>query len=97
MKRNERKKLVSETLREAITRSGLSDYRIAQGSGVDANAIGRFRRGESTLRGDRIDALADYFGLELVHDPNAVPPEPTPENLARPKLAEMKKSRRKVE
>jgi hypothetical protein len=39
-----------------------------------------------TIRLDKADRLAAYFGLMLVADPQAVPPEPTPANLARPML-----------
>jgi hypothetical protein len=33
-------------------------------------------------------------GQHLVRDPDAVPPEPTPENLARPMLAKRSKKQR---
>jgi hypothetical protein len=37
--------------------------------------------------------LAECLGLRLVPDPDAVPPSPTPENLARPMLAKRKGQR----
>jgi hypothetical protein len=40
-----------------------------------------------SIRLDKADRLAAYLGLRLVPDPDAVPPMPTPENLARPTLA----------
>jgi hypothetical protein len=51
-------------------------------------------RGETSLRLDKADLLAAYLGLRLVADPDAKPPEPTPENLARPMLAKQKKRRK---
>ena len=49
-----------------------------------------------SIRLDKADRLAAYLGLQLVANPKAKPPEPTPENLARPTLAE-KKAKRKAE
>jgi hypothetical protein len=46
-----------------------------------------------SVRLDKADRLAAYLGLHLVPDPDAVPPEPTPENLARPMLAKRKAKR----
>ena len=57
--------------------------------------LGKFLQGEKTLRLDNADKLAALLGLQLVHDPYAIPPEPTPENLARPMLAK-DKTKRKV-
>jgi hypothetical protein len=42
---------------------------------------------------DRADRLAAYLGLRLVPDPDATPPDPTPENLARPTLAKRRAKR----
>jgi transcriptional regulator with XRE-family HTH domain len=77
---------MTEVLRAAIRESGLTDYKIAEATGVLATSIGRFMRGESSLRLDKADKLAAYLGLRLVPDPDAVPPEPTPESRARPTL-----------
>jgi hypothetical protein len=47
-----------------------------------------------SIRLDKADRLAAYLGLRLVSDPDAKPPEPTPENLARPTLAKRTRKRK---
>jgi hypothetical protein len=56
---------MTETLRAAIRDSGLSAYRISQDTGLVVTSIIRFTNGETSLRLDKADVLADYFGLEL--------------------------------
>jgi len=53
-------------LQEAIAESGLTLYRIAQDTGVGKTCLIRFMRGETSLRLDKADVLANYLGLELV-------------------------------
>lgn len=81
-------------LRKAVDDSGLSLYRIAKDTGVTAESLLRFQRGDQSIRLDKADALAEYLGLHLVPDPKAKPPEPTPENLARPMLTKRKTKRK---
>ena len=81
------KTTITQTLKAAIERSGLTYYRIGRGAGVPESSLLRFMRGETSLRLDKADRLAAYLGLRLIADPDALPPEPTPENLARPMLA----------
>ncbi len=81
---------MTDVLRAAIESSGVTEYKIAQETGILATSLGRFMRGETSLRLDKADVLAAYLGLRLVPDADAVPPEPTPENLARPTLAKRK-------
>jgi transcriptional regulator with XRE-family HTH domain len=88
------KPTMTDVLRAAVEESGVTQYKIAQDTGILATALGRFMRGESSLRLDKADALAAYLGLRLVPDPDAKPPEPTPENLARPMLAKHKAKRK---
>ncbi len=57
---------VSDVLQETIAESGLSLYRISLDTGVVKTSLMRFMRGETSLRLDKADALAEYFGLELV-------------------------------
>ena len=90
-----KKPTMTETLRAAIRGSGLSTYRISRDTGLVVTSILRFVDGETSLRLDKADRLAAYLGLHLVPDPDAVPPEPTPENLARPMLAKRKTKRKK--
>ena len=84
---------MTDVLRAAIERSGLTVYRIAKATEIDSANLGRFVRGELSVRLDKADRLAAYLGLRLVPDPDAKPPEPTPENLARPMLARRKAKR----
>jgi transcriptional regulator with XRE-family HTH domain len=90
------KPTLTDVLRAAIQRSGLTYYRIAKATGIDEANLGRFARGELSIRLDKADRLAAYLGLRLVPDPDAVPPEPTPENLARPMLAKRRTRKRKA-
>ncbi len=86
---------LTDVLRAAIERSGLTVYRIGKATGIDTANLGRFVRGEMSIRLDKADRLAAYLGLQLTPDPDAAPPQPTPENLARPMLAK-RKARRKA-
>ena len=94
MSKHKPKPMITDVLRAAVAESKLTQYRIAVGAGIDPAAFTRFVRGDQTLRGDKLDQLAAYLGYMLIKDPNAVLPEPTPENLARPTLA--KKVKRKA-
>jgi transcriptional regulator with XRE-family HTH domain len=85
---------MTEVLKAAIEQSEVSRYKIAQDTGILETSLSRFMRGETSLRLDKADLLAAYLGLRLVADPDAKPPEPTPENLARPMLAKQKKRRK---
>jgi len=78
---------LTEVLKTAIEHSGVSRYRIAQETGIPEPSLCRFMQGLSSLRLDKADALAGYLGLRLTPDPDAIPPRPTPANLARPMLA----------
>ena len=60
---------------------------------VESN-LRRFLRGEMSVRLDKADRLAAYLGPQLVPDPDAKPPEPTPANLARPTLTKRKTKRK---
>jgi transcriptional regulator with XRE-family HTH domain len=81
-------------MKAAIVQSGLTRYRIAADTGIPETSISRFVDGKTSLRLDKADVLARYLGLQLTADPDAVPPEPTPENLARPTLAKRTKKRK---
>jgi transcriptional regulator with XRE-family HTH domain len=94
MGKGEAKSTMTEVLKVAITESGVTQYKIVQDTGILANSLSRFMRGETSLRLDKADVLAAYLGLRLVSDPDAVPPAPTPENLARPMLAKRKAKRK---
>jgi transcriptional regulator with XRE-family HTH domain len=87
MSKSKPQSTLTDVLRAAIERSGLTRYRIAKETGIPEGNLGRFLRGEMSIRLDKADRIAAYLGLRLTPDPDAVPPEPTPENLARPTLA----------
>ncbi len=57
---------MTDVLKAAINASGLTHYRIAAETGIKATSLGRFMRGETSLRLDKADVLAAYFELELV-------------------------------
>jgi transcriptional regulator with XRE-family HTH domain len=57
---------MTDVLKVAIEESGLTQYRIAKDTGIPATSLMRFMRGETSLRFDKVDVLADYLGLELV-------------------------------
>ena len=93
------KPTVSEVLRAAVEQSGLTRYRVAKESRISESNLRRFLNGEMSIRLVCADRLAAYLGLRLVPDPDAKPPTPTPENLARPTLAKTKtraKTKRKA-
>jgi transcriptional regulator with XRE-family HTH domain len=57
---------VSERIREAVETAEVTRYQIAQETGIEQSALTRFLSKERTLSMKAIDALAEYFGLELV-------------------------------
>jgi hypothetical protein len=56
---------ITQALRQAIADSGLSFKRLEKETGVLRQSLMKFARGEQSLRGDVMDKLAVYFGLEL--------------------------------
>ena len=65
MSKSKTRLTMTEVLKAAIKQSGVSRYRIAQDTGVLETSLSRFVRGETSLRLDKADVLADYLGLEL--------------------------------
>ena len=63
-----RPETITEKLLNAIRQSGQSLYAIAQATGIDKAALGRFVAGKQSLRLDRADKLAAHFGLVLKKD-----------------------------
>ncbi|MCD4726058.1 MAG: helix-turn-helix domain-containing protein [Pirellulales bacterium] len=66
MSKGKTKPTLTDVLRTAIKESELTQYRIAKDTGIPATSIMRFMRGETSLRLDKADVLAEYLGLELV-------------------------------
>jgi transcriptional regulator with XRE-family HTH domain len=90
MTKSKPKPTMTDVLKQAIRDSGLTLYRIAKDTGIVGTSLLRFMQGETSLRLDKADLLAGYLGLRLVPDPDAKPPQPTPDNLARPMLVKRK-------
>lgn len=63
---SKRKPTMTDVLKTAIERSGKTRYQIAQDTGILQTSLSRFMRGETSLRLDKADVLAEYLGLELV-------------------------------
>jgi len=56
---------MTELLRVAIAESGIPLLLIEKETGVTRASIRRFVAGEQSLRLDKAEVLANYFGLEL--------------------------------
>ena len=59
---------MTDTLRKALTEAidgGVTFRAIERDTGVLRQSLMKFVRGETSLRLDMADKLADYFGLEL--------------------------------
>ena len=54
---------LSDQVRAAIDRCGLTRYRIGMLSGVDHGTISRFMSGERGLSTEALDAIAEVIGL----------------------------------
>ena len=57
---------LTDALRRKIEESGLPFLTLEQQTGVLRQSLMKFVRGETTLRLDAADKLAEFFGLELV-------------------------------
>ena len=60
---------IAEQLRQAIERSGVSRYRIAQLSNISESVLSRFANGQTDLTMDNVDKLCAALGLRLVLEP----------------------------
>jgi DNA transposition AAA+ family ATPase len=57
---------LSDELRQAIERSGVSRYSIWQQTGIDQGSLSKFMDGERGLGMESIDKLAELLGLHIV-------------------------------
>ena len=64
--KRKKSRTMTETLRQAITDSGLAFIEIERQSGVLRQTLMKFARNEQSLRLDMADKLAEFFALELV-------------------------------
>jgi plasmid maintenance system antidote protein VapI len=55
----------SDVLRRTIRESSVAYLTLAKATGVERASIQRFADGRTSLRLDKADKLAAYFGLEL--------------------------------
>ena len=60
---------LSDELRQAVERSGLSRYAIWQQAGIDQGSMSKFMAGERGLTLESIDKLAELLGLHIVAKP----------------------------
>ena len=60
---------LSDELRQAVERSGLSRYAIWQAVGIDQGSMSKFMAGERGLTLESIDKLAELLGLHIVAEP----------------------------
>lgn len=58
-------KRIDEVLKQAIIDSGLSHQRIEKETGIARMSIGRFLKGERSLRLDKAAILCEYLGIEV--------------------------------
>ena len=57
---------ITDLLRKTVAESGIPLLVLQRETGVKRGSIMRFLRGDQSLRLDKADALAKYFGLKLV-------------------------------
>ncbi len=65
MAKSKAKATMTATLKRAIRESDVTLYRIAKDTGIVGSSLLRFMDGQTSLRLDVADKLAEYFGLEL--------------------------------
>ena len=68
MPKKPKRKTLSDELREAVERSGLTRYAIWQETGIDQGTMSKFMAGARGLSLESIDKLADLLGLHVVTD-----------------------------
>jgi hypothetical protein len=68
MRKGTHKGQMTEMLRSTIAESGIPLLRLSKETGVARASLIRFVRGETSLRLDVADQVAQYFGLVLIPD-----------------------------
>jgi ribosome-binding protein aMBF1 (putative translation factor) len=61
-------KRLSDEIRAAVKNCGMSRYRIAKETGIDAAVLCRFAQGKTGITTDTLDKLAECIGLRIVAD-----------------------------
>jgi DNA transposition AAA+ family ATPase len=62
---------LSDELRQAIERSGVSRYSIWQQTGIDQGSLSKFMDGERGLGMESIDQIAELLRLHIVAKPES--------------------------
>jgi predicted transcriptional regulator len=62
---------MTDVLREAVVNSQIPLLRLAKETGIARASLIRFTRGDTSLRLDVADKLAEFFDLELVKNRKA--------------------------
>lgn len=75
MPKKSKRKTLSEELREAVERSGVTRYAIWQETGIDQGTLSKFMAGNRGLSIESIDKLADLLGLHIVTDAEQARPK----------------------
>src|SRR4029077_4485963 len=57
---------ITETLRKAVAASDGNFLQIERATGIVRQSLMKFSRGEQQIKADKMDRLAQYFGLELM-------------------------------
>jgi len=57
---------LSEQVRRAVDKSGMSRYAICKAIGMDQSIMSRFMNGKGGLQMDSLDAVADLLRLNIV-------------------------------
>ncbi len=69
MRRKKQRLSLSDELRQAIERSGMTRYSIWQQTGIDQGSLSKFMDGERGLGLESIDKLAELLGLHIAAEP----------------------------
>lgn len=62
----QRRKTLTDQLRQAIDNSGLTRYRIAKETGINEAALSKFYRGERGLSTESLNSLADCLQITIL-------------------------------
>ncbi len=57
---------MSDQIRDAVSSSDVSRYRIAQKTGIEQSTLSRFMGGTGGMTVETLDKLGEYLGLEIV-------------------------------
>ncbi len=84
---------LSAQLREIIESAGISRYRLAKESGVDAGQLCRFIKGNGRLSMESLDSIGSVLGLSFQKEPQAAT---KPVGKKQAKLIRVKQPNRKA-